>query len=114
MPRRTCNTMTHLSETVDILALIGVQGNVILAFQQWNIEPTDHAGLLFARAYAITDHKRLVLVVLGILDGCAIVPSIVCVHVCISMTIHDGRPSQAFAIVNSCDLTSTQLHTVNM
>ena len=39
------------------------------------------AGLLLARAYAVTDHKRVVLAVLGLLGVCIIVPDLVCAHV---------------------------------
>ena len=42
-------------------------------------------GLLLARAYAVTDHKQLVLVVLGILGICPIGVELVCAHV-ISVT----------------------------
>ena len=34
-------------------------------------------GLLLARAYAVTDHKRLVLALLGILGVCTIVINLV-------------------------------------
>lgn len=37
-----------------------------------------YAGLLLARTYAICDHKKLVLVVLGVLGCCAIIPLVVC------------------------------------
>ena len=36
------------------------------------------AGLLLARAYAVTDHKRLVVTVLGILGICSLVLVLVC------------------------------------
>lgn len=38
-----------------------------------------HTGLLLLRAYAVTDHKRLLLAILGILGGCAIGLYLVCV-----------------------------------
>ena len=41
----------------------------------------ESVGLLLLRAYAVTDHKRLVLAVLGILGVCVIVPDVVCAHV---------------------------------
>jgi hypothetical protein len=45
------------------------------------IDDIYYAGLLLLRAYAITDHKRLVLAVLGALCGCAIVMYLVCSRV---------------------------------
>ena len=39
------------------------------------------AGLLLLRAYAVTDHKRLALAVLGVLGVCAILMNLVCTHV---------------------------------
>ena len=41
-----------------------------------------YIGLLLARAYAVTDHKRLVLAVLGILGVFAILLDLVCAHAC--------------------------------
>jgi hypothetical protein len=42
------------------------------------IDDTDYAGLLFARAYSVTSHQRLVLTILGTLGCCAILPVLVC------------------------------------
>ena len=39
------------------------------------------AGLLLVRAYAISGHKRLVLVTLGFLGGCTIILELVRSHV---------------------------------
>jgi hypothetical protein len=41
------------------------------------------AGLLLLRAYAIANHKRLVLAVLGALGGCTVGMSLVCYRVCV-------------------------------
>ena len=55
-----------------------MQGKAFLLLK--NEVMTLFAGLLLLRAYAVTDHKRSVLVVLGILGTCAIVLNLVRTH----------------------------------
>jgi hypothetical protein len=47
------------------------------------IDVVYYAGLLLLQAYAITNHKRLVLAVLGALCGCALATGLVCSRVCV-------------------------------
>jgi hypothetical protein len=47
------------------------------------IDDIYYAGLLLLRAYAIANHKMLVLAVLGALGGCAVVMALVCSRVSI-------------------------------
>jgi hypothetical protein len=47
------------------------------------IDDIYYAGLLLLRAYAIANHKRLVLAVLGSLGGCVVVMDLVCSLVCV-------------------------------
>ena len=68
------------------------------------------AGLLLARAYAVTDHKRLVLAILSILGICAVVTELVCTHSFLWLAC-DGHLSQVNAGSDSCNLTSVQLQT---
>ena len=75
---RTCNAMAHSYDALFIPNLVGIQGKAFLLLE--NEVMTLSAGLLLLRAYAITDHKRSVLVVLGILGTCTIVPELVCTH----------------------------------
>ena len=72
------------------------------------------AGFLLALAYAITDQKRLVLAVLGILGVCTILPELVCLMFIPVTGMCDGRILQARAGLNSCNLTSAQLHAITM
>ena len=73
------------------------------------------AGLLLARAYAVTDHKRLVLALLCILGVCTIVPDVVCAHVFISVTgMCNKHLSQTSSVLDGCEVTSAHLHTVIM
>ena len=73
--------MNHLQSALVIPAVIGIQGKAYVSFpQQWGINP-EFAGLLLARAYAVTYHKQRVLAVLGILGVCIIVLQVVCPHV---------------------------------
>ena len=73
--------MAHFYDALFIPALVGIQGKAFLLPD--NEVMTLSAGLLLLRAYAITDHKRLVLAVLGILGTCAIVMNLVrTAHVC--------------------------------
>ena len=74
----------------------------------------DGAGLLLARAYAISDHKRLVLAVLGILGCCAIVPLLVCSHIYCLKRRRDRYPPQPIAVLNGCDINSSRSGTVAM
>ena len=75
---RTCNAVIHLGDALIIPPIIGVQGKAYLSStMKWQPESV---GLLLARAYAIADHKRLVLAVLGILGVCSIGPELVCAH----------------------------------
>ena len=48
-------------------------------FLKWSIDPAS-AGLLLMQAYAVTNHKRLVLTVLGFLGVGAIILALVCAH----------------------------------
>ena len=41
-------------------------------------DTSDIAGLLLARAYAVTDHKKTVLAVLLFISGCSLAPELVC------------------------------------
>jgi hypothetical protein len=84
--------MTHLADTLGLMPTVGIQGDTSLFLQRSITDVTGHAGLLLARAYAITDHKKLVLVILGILGGfSALVPVLVCAHLCISMDMRNGH-----------------------
>ena len=71
--------MSHFVYALAIPALIGIQGKA--SFLLDNEVTTLGTGLLLARVYAVTDHKRLVLAVLSILGGLAFVPELVCTHV---------------------------------
>jgi hypothetical protein len=75
-----------------LLPLTGAQGDKILSGQQHNIDDAECTGLLLLRTYAVTDHKRLLLVVLGVLICGFIIPAVVCIHVCMSAAICDGQP----------------------
>ncbi|KAF8585187.1 hypothetical protein K439DRAFT_1616140 [Ramaria rubella] len=65
---KTCNAVLHFTNALGFLPEIGVQ------------------GLLFARAYAISSHKKVVFVVLSLLGTIAIVCSMVAIPInnCIS------------------------------
>ena len=80
------------------------------------VDNPESVGLLLARAYAVTNHKRLVLAVLIILGVCAIALELVCTHVFTSVTgTSDEQPlAQAGAVVNNCDLTNAQIATLIM
>ena len=73
-----CIAIDHFGFSLLILPLIGVQGRESLPLN--NELLTVSLGLLLGRAYAVTDHKRLVLAVLSILGICAIVLALVCTH----------------------------------
>ena len=73
--------MFHFTEVLTIPAIVGIQGKAYL-FLGNKVITLVSAGLLLLRAYAVTDHKRLVLSVLGILGICAIGPELVCTHFC--------------------------------
>ena len=60
-----------------LLLVFKVLGNL---FSKWSTNPVS-IGLLLLRAYAVTDHKRLVLAVLSILGVSAILTNLVCAHV---------------------------------
>ena len=50
------------------------------------------AGLLLARVYAICDHKRMILALLGVLGCCAIVPILVCcMFFCPAVSVPDSH-----------------------
>ena len=80
------------------------------------VDNPESVGLLLARAYAVTDHKRLVPAVLIILGVCAIALELVCARVFISVTGMSDEQllAQAGAAVNSCDLTNAQIATLIM
>ena len=108
-----CNATVHFQDALSILPLIGVQGRASPFFDvESSIDP-ESVGLLLLRTYAVTDHKRSVLVVLGILGVCTIVLDLVCAHVHFYDWC-DRHLSKAGAILNSCDLTSVQLRTFIM
>ena len=75
--------MSHFVDALSIIPLIGVQGKHLRVFSATEVI-TVPVGLLLARAYAVTDHKQLVLSVLDILGIGAIGPALVCtqVHFC--------------------------------
>ena len=74
-------------------ALMGIQGRGI-SYPPQRSDNAGYTGLLIARAYAVTDHKRLVLAVLGILGACTLAPDVVCAHVFMSMNgVCDGYMS---------------------
>jgi hypothetical protein len=76
-----------------LLPLTGVQGDSeISSGPQQIIDDAGHAGFLLLRTYAITDHKRLVLGVLGVVICGVIITSVVCIHACISVAVCDGHP----------------------
>jgi hypothetical protein len=72
--------MAYVAGATSLLPIIGVQGNDISSGQHV-INVTFYTGFLLARVYVVTNHKQLVLVVLGILGCCAILSALVCVHV---------------------------------
>jgi hypothetical protein len=73
------------------------------------------AGLLLLRAYAIANHKRLVLAVLGALGGCAVVTHLVCFYVCaFIVSIRDGYVLQVGTILDGCDTSDSQNRTLFM
>ena len=110
---RTCNAMSRFIDALIIPAIIGIQGKAYL-FLNNKVITLVSVALLLLRAYAVTDHKRLVLSVLGILSVCAIGPELVCTRV-ISMTgICDQHLSQTDMVLDRCELTSSQLHTFQM
>ena len=63
-----------------MLPLIGIQGNDKLydGDNDTSLIYTECAGLLLARTYAISNHKKLVLAILGALGMCAIILTLVC------------------------------------
>ena len=69
--------MAHFLNVLAIPGIIGIQGKAYL-FLGNKVITLVSAGLLLLRAYAVTDHKRLVLSVLGILGICVIGPLLVC------------------------------------
>ena len=73
-----CNVVANFYYAIFFPALVGIQGKAFLLLT--NEVMTLSAGLLLLRAYAVTDHKRSVLAVLGILGTCAIVPELVRTH----------------------------------
>ena len=79
---RTCNAIDHFQFALFIPALVGIQGRASLLLE--NELLTVSAGLLLARAYAVTDHKRLVLAILGVLGICTIVMDLVCTFISVT------------------------------
>jgi hypothetical protein len=77
---RTCNGIARFSQALGPLTLVGFQGNTRFPLQQESIHDTDYAGLLLARAYAVTEHKRLVLVLLVMLGSLPIISYLVGVN----------------------------------
>jgi hypothetical protein len=76
-----------------LLPVTGVQGDSeISSGPHQIIDNVECAGLLLLRTYAVTDHKRLVLGVLGVLICGAIIPGVVCIHVYMSAAMCDGQP----------------------
>ena len=71
--------MFNLSDVLFIPAIIGIQGTYI--FLNNKVITLVSVGLLLLWAYAVTDHKRLVLSVLSTLGICGIVPELVCAQV---------------------------------
>ena len=71
-------------------------------------------GLLLLRAYAVTDHRRLVLAVLCLLGVYTIVPDVVCTHIHFCDKHVRQTPTQAATVMNNCALTSAQIHAVIM
>ena len=71
--------MSHFTDALSILAIVGIQGKASLLLD--NEVTTLCLGLLLVRTYAVTDHKRLVLALLGSLGVCIIVPDLVRAHV---------------------------------
>ena len=72
--------MAHLINALFIPGIIGIQGKVYL-FLNNKVITLVSVGLLLLRAYAVTNHKRLMLSVLGILAICVIVSQLVCTQV---------------------------------
>ena len=75
-----------------------------------------YAGLMLARTYAISTHKKPVLAALGVLGCCAIIALLVCSHShsAFSVRIRDGHPSQPVAVLDECILISSKARTLRM
>ena len=88
--------MSYLAGIVTTIALSGILG-AHKAFHSYFLqnEPMNtplSVGLLLARVYAISDHKRIILALLGVLGCCAIVPILVCcMFFCPAVSVLDGH-----------------------
>jgi hypothetical protein len=82
---------------------------VYSSHQLQNIDDAPYAGLLFARAYAVTDRRRLVLAVLGLLGCSAIISALVSFHVFCDHALQTSL-LQLLATLDGCDITSAVRH----
>jgi hypothetical protein len=112
---RACNAVTHSQDAIFLLPVTGIQGDSeISPGPQQIIDDAERTGLLLLRTYAVTDHKRLVLGMLGVLLCAPIISSVVCIHACISVAVCDGHPLQGESIVDQCSLSNAELHILIM